>query len=88
MDEMHRRYHVTQTTIQRADEIKEQARQAVLQMAVDGLNSHGLTQAIAQGVAVGWLQIASLDLERFEISEGLRRMADAIDANNTGSALR
>lgn len=79
----HKKYHITTTTIEKAAAIEEQARQAVMQLAVDALNSHGLTQATAKGVLVGWLQISSLDLERFQIAEGLRNMAAAIEADNS-----
>jgi hypothetical protein len=70
-------------TLRHGEQIEEHARQAVLQLAVDALNSHGLTPAVAHGVLIGWVQIASLDRERAEMAEGLRRMAAAIEAGIT-----
>lgn len=81
MDEMHKKYHITSTTVQLGEEIEESARKAVLALALYAMNEHGLTRPFAQGVLQGWLPIASLEMERFEIAEGLRRMADAIEAS-------
>ncbi len=67
-------------TLRIGSEAEETARQGVLHLAVQALNTHGLTAATANGVLIGWLQIASLDLERAEIAAGLRRMADMVDA--------
>ncbi len=67
-------------TLDRGAVIEEAARQAVMHHAVDALNDHGLMAATAQGLLIGWLQIASLELSRGEMAAGLRRMADTIDA--------
>lgn len=73
-------YHITQTTVRRAAEIEEATRKAVLALALPEVPT-GLTRAVSQGVLQGWVQIASLDHERHEMAEGLRRMADAIEAS-------
>jgi len=80
MDDLHRKYHVTTLTVELGEKIEEEARKAVLALALDGMNEHGLMRPLAQGVLTGWLQVASLESERIEIAEGLRRMADAIEA--------
>ena len=67
-------------TLDRGAVIEEAARQAVMRHAVDALNDHGLMAATAQGLRIGWLQIASLESSLGEISAGLRCMADAMDA--------
>ena len=74
-------YHITRTTVRKGEAIEEAARKAVLGLALDAMNEHGLTRPFAQGVLVAWLQVASLEMERFEIAEGLRRMADAVEAS-------
>lgn len=79
MDDLHRKYHITETTVRLGGEITEAARKAVLGLAVDGMNEHGLMRPLAQGVLQGWLQVASLEMERPEIVEGLRRLADAVE---------
>jgi hypothetical protein len=68
-------------TIFQAEQIEEHARLAVLQLTLEALNTHGLTTAVARGVLIGWVQLASLDYERAEMADGLRRMAAAIDAS-------
>ena len=80
MDDLHKKYHITTTTVALGAEIEEAARTAVLTLALDVINGHGLTSPFAQGLLQGWLPIAALEMERFEIAEGLRRMADAIEA--------
>jgi hypothetical protein len=80
MDDLHRKYHITTTTVELGERIEEAARKAVLGLAVDGMNDHGLMRPLAQGLLQGWLQVASLEMERPEIAEGLRRMADAVEA--------
>lgn len=80
MDNLHRKYHVTTLTVELGKRIEEDARKAVLGLAVDGMNEHGLMRPLAQGLLTGWLQVASLELERPEIAEGLRRMAEAVEA--------
>lgn len=78
MIDPHEHYHVTAVTVRRAAEIEEASRKAVLELALPELQT-GLTRAVSQGVLQGWVQIASLDHERHEMAEGLRRMADAIE---------
>jgi hypothetical protein len=80
MDDLHRKYHITTTTVELGAQIEEDARKAVLALALDGMNEHGLMRPLAQGLLQGWLQVASLEMERPEIADGLRRMADAVEA--------
>lgn len=75
----HKEYHITGMTERRTAEIEEASRKAVLALALPEVPT-GLTQAVCQGVLQGWLQICSLELEAPEIAEGLRRMADAVEA--------
>jgi hypothetical protein len=81
MDDLHKKYHITTTTVELGAQIEEAARKAVLALAVDGMNEHGLMRPLAQGLLQGWLQVASLEHERFEIADGLRRMAKAVEAS-------
>lgn len=80
MTDPHAKYHITATTVRRAAEIEEASRKAVLALALPEVKT-GLTGAVSQGVLQGWVQVASLELERVEIAEGLRRMADAVEAS-------
>lgn len=80
MDDKHREFHITTMTVRRAAEIEEASRKAVLALALPEVPT-GLTRAVSQGVLQGWLQIAGLDHERHEIAEGLRLMADAVEAS-------
>jgi len=79
MDETHKRFHITTMTVRRAAEIEEESRKAVLALALPEVKS-GMTAPVASGVLTGWLQIASLDHERFEMAAELRRIADTIEA--------
>lgn len=81
MNDPHAKYHVTALTVELGETIEEAARKSVMALALDAMNEHGLMRPFAQGVLVGWLQAASLELERIEIAEGLRRMADAVEAS-------
>ena len=74
----HKQFHITTETVRLGEEIEEAARKVVLQAALDAMNAHGLMRPFAQGVLQGWLQVASLEHERREMAEGLRRMADEI----------
>lgn len=67
-------------TIDTAEAIEEEARQAVLNLAVKAANTHRLFEVTARGVLVGFLQIASLEVERGEIATMLRQTADNLDA--------
>lgn len=84
MDDMHAKYHITGQTVALGAEIEEGARKAVLALTVEAMNEHGLLRPLAQGLLQGWLQAASLEHERFEIAEGLRRMADLVEASADG----
>lgn len=84
MTPAHRRFHITTTAVQLGEQITEDTRKAVLQMTVDAMNEHGQIRPFAQGLLTGWLQAASLEMERFEIAEGLRRMADAVEESAQG----
>lgn len=79
MNGTHKQFHITTETVKLGQDIEEAARKAVLQLALDAMNAHGLMRPLAQGLLQGWLQVASLEHERSEMAEGLRRMADAIE---------
>jgi|GEM_PF-6930043 hypothetical protein len=85
MDDLHKKYHITTTTVELGAQIEEAARKAVLALAMDGMNQHGLMRPLAQGLLQGWLQVASLEHERIEMAEGLRRMADAVEQSARGA---
>lgn len=85
MDDMHRRYHITTRTVQLGEQIAEDTRKAVLSLTLDALNEHGQIRPFAQGLLQGWVQAASLELERFEMADGLRRVADEIEASARAS---
>jgi hypothetical protein len=67
-------------TLKAGEAVSEAARLAVLKLLLDEINGTGLTPAVADGVMMGLIQVASWDMERAEMAAWFRRMAANIDA--------
>jgi hypothetical protein len=67
-------------TVKAGEAVSEAARLAVLKLLLDEINGTGLTPAVADGVMMGLVQVASWDMERGELAAWFRRVAANIDA--------